>query len=155
MPQESRERALAQVETIARLMDSQFKIPGTNFRFGLESIVGLLPVGGDAVGFLASAGLVLTMARHGASPQLVMRMLINVALDAIVGAIPVLGDLFDMTFKANNRNVTLLREHYQEGKYQGSALPVVLGALLGLTVIGGALAMLLWWIGSNVYAWLS
>ena len=145
-----RSHALERVSAFAKLMDSQFRIPGTEFRFGLESIIGLVPGGGDAVGFLASAGLVLTMARHGASPQLVARMLINVALDATIGAIPLLGDLFDMTFKANNRNVELLRRHYEEGRYTGSAWPVVLGALLGLLVIAAVLVWLLWQLGEWV-----
>ncbi len=130
-PDPSQEQALERVASLAKLMDSQFRIPGTDLRFGLESVVGLLPVGGDAVGFLASAGLVLTMARHGASPQLVARMLINVAVDAFVGAIPLLGDLFDIVYKANNRNVRLLEAYYAEGKYRGSAWPVVSMALVG------------------------
>lgn len=145
-----RERALKQVSTLARLMDSQFRIPGTEFRFGLESLAGLLPVGGDAIGFMASAGLVLTMARNGASPQLVIRMLINVALDAFIGAIPLVGDLFDVVYKANNRNVKLLEDYYAQGKYRGSAWPVVLMALAVLVVIGAGLAWVLWWVGTLI-----
>ena len=145
-----RQAALAQVRQLAELMDSRFKVPGTDFRFGLESIVGLLPVGGDAIGFVASAGLVLTMARHGASPRLVALMLVNVAIDAFVGAIPVLGDLFDVVYKANNRNVRLLERHYAEGKYEGSAWPVVLLALVVLGFIAWGLVWVLWTVG----AWL-
>ncbi len=149
-PAPEHRNALKQVASLAKLMDSQFRVPGTGIRFGLESIVGLLPVGGDAVGFLASAGLVLTMARHGASPQLVARMLVNVAVDAFVGAIPLIGDLFDVVYKANNRNVQLLEAYYAEGKYRGSAWPVVTMALVVLILIGGALAWVLWRIGAWV-----
>ncbi len=90
------------------------------------------------------------MARHGASPQLVARMLINVTIDAFVGAIPVLGDLFDVVYKANNRNVKLLEDYYAKDKYRGSAWPVVLMALVVLALIGGALTWLLYLIGSWV-----
>ena len=145
-----RERALAQVRQLANLMDSRFRVPGTGLRFGLESIAGLVPVGGDALGFVASAGLVLTMARHGASPRLVSLMLVNVAVDAFVGAIPVLGDLFDVVYKANDRNVRLLERHYAEGKYEGSAWPVVALALVVLGLIAWGLVWVLWTVG----AWL-
>ena len=145
-----RERALAQVRQLANLMDSRFRVPGTSLRFGLESIAGLVPVGGDALGFVASAGLVLTMARHGASPRLVALMLVNVAVDAFVGAIPVLGDLFDVVYKANDRNVRLLERHYAEGKYEGSAWPVVALALVVLGLIAWGLVWVLWTVG----AWL-
>ena len=145
-----RERALAQVRQLANLMDSRFRVPGTGLRFGLESIAGLVPVGGDALGFVASAGLVLTMARHGASPRLVALMLVNVAVDAFVGAIPVLGDLFDVVYKANDRNVRLLERHYAEGKYEGSAWPVVALALVVLGLIAWGLVWVLWTVG----AWL-
>ena len=145
-----RAAALARVRQLAELMDSRFTVPGTDFRFGLESLVGLLPVGGDAVGFVASAGLVLTMARHGASPRLVALMLVNVAVDAFVGAVPVLGDLFDVVYKANNRNVALLEAHYREGKYEGSAWPVVAMALAVLGLIAWGLAWVLWTVGAWV-----
>ena len=143
-------KALTQVETFARLLDSQFTIPGTNIKFGLDAIVGLLPVGGDAASFLASSGLVLVMARNGASGAVVARMVFNIALDALIGAIPVLGDLFDVAFKANNRNVKLLRAHYQEGKHRGSGWPIFIVALFALILIGGALAWILWQLGALV-----
>lgn len=150
IPLRDRQAALQQVRRIAELMDSRFKVPGTDFRFGLESIAGLLPVGGDAIGFAASAGLVLTMARHGASPRLVALMLVNVAVDAFVGAIPVLGDLFDVVYKANNRNVRLLEAHYAEGKHTGSVWPVVAMAAVVLLLIAVGLAWAVWTVGEWV-----
>ena len=145
-----RDKALRRVRSLAQLMDSRFRVPGTDIRFGLESVVGLLPVGGDAIGFAASAGLVLTMARHAASPRLVALMLVNVAVDAFVGAVPVLGDLFDVVYKANDRNVRLLEEHYAEGKHSGSVWPVVAMAAAALVLIGAALALLLYTVGAFV-----
>ena len=127
---------LRSLDTLADWLDSRFTIPGTDIRFGLDAVVGLIPGAGNAAGYLASSALVLTMARHGASMRLVVRMLLNIALDATVGAIPILGSIFDVAYKANNRNVRLLREHYAEGKHTGSAAPVIAIALAGLLIIG-------------------
>lgn len=143
-----RSKALKTVDTLAKLLDSQFKIPGTEFRFGLDAIVGLIPIGGDAVSFLASGALVLTMARHGASGQLVARMLGNIAIDAIVGAVPFLGDFFDVAFKANNKNVELLKEHYEAGKHSGSGWGIFLLTFIALLTMGAGLAWLLFWVGN-------
>jgi len=147
--------SLTLVSVYAKLLDSQFKIPGTEFRFGLDAIAGLIPIGGDAVSFLASGALVLTMVRHGASGQLAARMLGNIAIDALVGAVPFLGDLFDVAFKANNRNVALLKEHYEEGKHTGSGWGIFLGTLLALLLMGAGLAWLLFWIGRSIISLLS
>ena len=152
---QDRSKALERMDAFARLLDSQFVIPGTKFRFGLDAIAGLIPVGGDAASFMASGALVLTMARHGASPMLIARMLLNIAVDAMVGAIPILGDLFDVTFKANNRNVKLLREHYTENKHTGSVWPVVFGALVVLIFMGIALSWLLWQVASFLWSMIS
>ena len=128
--------ALKRADQLADLLDSRFVIPGTDIRFGVDALLGLVPGGGDLVGYVASGALVLTMARHGASPLLVARMLGNVLLDTVVGSVPVLGTVFDVAYKANNRNVRLLREHYAEGKHTGSAAPVIAIALAGLLIIG-------------------
>ena len=97
--------------------------------------------------FLASGALVLTMVRHGASGQLAARMLLNIAIDALVGAVPFVGDLFDVAFKANVKNVELLKEHYDEGKHSGSGWGIFLATFLALLVMGAGLAWLLFWIG--------
>lgn len=108
------------VERISHLLDSQFRVPGTTWRFGLDPIMGLLPVVGGIPSLAVSAALIMTMMRHGASGHLVVRMVLNVLLDTLVGAIPVVGNIFDFAYKANDRNVRMLRAHYAEGKYQGS-----------------------------------
>ena len=123
---------LALVRNVARLMDSRFTIPGTNIRFGLDPLIGLfLPGLGSVASSLVSLALISTMARHGASRHLVIRMLLNVLLDTTVGAIPLAGSVFDVFYRANDRNVELLRRHYDEGRYQGS------GAWLIATLLGG------------------
>lgn len=97
----------------ADLLDARFKIPGTHIRFGLDFLLGLVPGIGDAISLGFSGILVATMAKHGASPWLVVRMLINVLLDATLGSVPLVGNLFDLFFKANHRNAKLLRQHYE------------------------------------------
>ena len=127
--QQRRVPQLRYVDTFSRVLDTKFRIPGTDVRFGLDFILGLVPGAGDVLSLGMSGTLVATMARHGASPRLVARMLFNVALDAIVGAIPVLGNIFDLVYKANYRNAQLMREYYEEGKHTGSVWPVVLAVI--------------------------
>lgn len=113
------------VEWVSHLMDEQFRIPGTSFRFGLDPILNLIPVVGDLSGFAVSAALVATMAKHGASGKVLTLMVLNIVLDATIGAIPILGQIFDFTYKANTRNIKLLRAHYAEGKHTGSGKGVI------------------------------
>lgn len=124
------------LDAMSDLLDSRFRIPGTNIRFGLDFLVGLVPYAGDLVTFAFSGVLVLAMVRNGASGMVAMKMLGNILLDTLVGSVPVLGDLFDLSFKANRRNYKLLQEHYQEGKHGGSAWPIVLGVLFVLLLLG-------------------
>lgn len=120
------------VEWVSHLMDEQFRIPGTNFRFGLDPILNLIPVVGDLSGFAVSAALVATMAKHGASGKVLTLMILNIILDATIGAIPILGQIFDFTYKANTRNIRLLRSHYAEGKHKGSGKGVITVIVIAL-----------------------
>lgn len=122
------------VEWVSHLMDEQFRIPGTNFRFGLDPILNLIPVVGDLSGFAVSAALVATMAKHGASGKVLTLMILNIILDAAIGAIPILGQILDFTYKANTRNIRLLRAHYAEGKHQGSGKGVIIVILIVLVL---------------------
>ncbi|UOQ51980.1 DUF4112 domain-containing protein [Hymenobacter cellulosivorans] len=132
------------VERVAHLLDSQFKLPGTNFRFGLDPILGLLPVVGGLPTLAVSGVLVMTMMRHGASGALVVRMVLNILLDTIIGAIPILGNIFDFAYKSNDRNVALLRAHYAEGKHQGSGRGLLTVVLIGFFIFLAALIWGLW-----------
>jgi len=135
---------------VARLMDSQFRLPGTRFRFGLDPLLGLLPVVGDLSSFAVSAALIVTMMRHGATGAVVVRMVLNALFDAVIGAIPLIGNIFDFAYKANDRNVELLRRHYAEGKYQGSGkgliAVVVLILVVGFGLIGWGSYELIQWL---------
>lgn len=118
--QRARDSSLKLVEKIARLLDSRFVIPGTNIRFGLDPIMSMFPVLGDLFTFLISAALIHTMHRHGASGKVVIKMMLNSTFDAVLGTIPVVGTIFDVFYRSNDRNVKLLHEHYFQGKHQGS-----------------------------------
>lgn len=115
------DRDLAQLDTLANVLDNQFRIPGTQFRFGLDALIGLVPYVGDFAGLIVSGFLFRIMLRRGAGPGIMLQMLGNVLLDAAVGSIPLLGDLFDFGFKANRRNVDLLRRYYTAGKARPNA----------------------------------
>lgn len=111
---------LQSFESISRLLDSKFEIPGTGIRFGLDPILSLMPVIGDLITLVISSMLIYTMHNHGASRKVVIKMMLNAGLDTVIGAIPLVGTVFDVFYRSNERNVRLLREHYYEGKHQGS-----------------------------------
>lgn len=140
---------LAWVDGFSRLLDTRFRIPGTDVRFGLDVVLGLVPYAGDVISLVLSGLMVATMARHGASGMLVIKMLANIALDALVGTVPFLGDLFDLFYKANVRNLHLMREHYGQGQHQGSAWPVVIAVVVFILTLIAAVAWLAW----QVLAW--
>ena len=123
---------------LARVLDEAVRIPGTNIRIGLDALLGLLPGGGDVAGGVFSGLIILQAARAGAPAPVLGRMLANVAIDVVVGAIPLLGDLFDVAWRANTRNVRLLeswRERPATTK-RASALTVG-GVLLALLLLVG------------------
>ncbi|HKH61671.1 MAG TPA: DUF4112 domain-containing protein [Flavitalea sp.] len=144
------QRDFKQLERIAKLMDAQFTVPGTNFKFGLDGIIGLIPGAGDISTFAVSAYLLTIMARNGASGYVMARMVLNVVIDAVVGMIPILGDLFDIAFKANMRNLKLMKEHYVEGRHKGGAWKILVPVLLLLLIVVGGVI----WGGYKLFAWL-
>lgn len=128
-------RNLKNLDVLAKLMDAQFRVPGTNFRFGLDSLFGLIPGVGDLSTFAVSGYMLMIMAKNGASGFLLARMVVNILVDAVFGSIPILGDLFDVAFKANIRNMRLMQEHYKEGRHRGSAWKVFVPILIILFLI--------------------
>jgi hypothetical protein len=105
----SREQRLARLEGVAKLLDVAFVVPGTNIRYGIDGLIGLIPVVGDLITTAISLWLVNEARALGAPWHLTARMLANVALDGAVGAVPLVGDAFDVAFRANVRNMKLLR----------------------------------------------
>jgi Domain of unknown function (DUF4112) len=108
----SHQERLAQVRWLARMLDDNFSIPGTRIHFGWDSVLGFIPGLGDVAG----TALALLIVRHawqtGASKLTLTHMLGNVAADFAIGAIPLVGNLFDFAFKANRRNARLLERHF-------------------------------------------
>ena len=104
-------RDLAALRRFASLMDEEFAIPGLRQRIGLDALLGFIPGVGDAGGALLSSWIILGALRHRVPAIHVLRMVLNVALDTIVGAVPVLGDVFDILFKENVDNVELILRH--------------------------------------------
>jgi len=108
---QSRAERIARLDALANLLDTAFFVPGTNIRFGVDALIGLIPGIGDAVTTALSLYIVHEARQLGAPRHLIARMLANVALDGVVGAVPFLGDAFDVMWRANRRNMTLLRNH--------------------------------------------
>ncbi len=108
----SRRMALERLEWLATLLDSAVILPG-NIRIGLDAVVGLMPGIGDALTSAVSLWMVKEAHALGASRQVIMRMVGNVAVDALAGSVPVVGDIFDVAWRANLRNVSLLRKHFE------------------------------------------
>jgi hypothetical protein len=105
----TREQRLARLDAIAKLLDIAFILPGTNIRYGIDGIIGLIPVVGDIIATALSLWLVREARALGAPWHVTARMLGNVAIQGVVGTVPVAGDAFDVLFRANIRNVRMLR----------------------------------------------
>jgi len=104
---------LRRIKAIAYWLDERFRIPGTNIRIGIDGLAGLVPGIGDAATTLIALYIVAEAYRLGLPPRAIARMLTNVGLDFMLGSIPLLGDIFDVAFKANRRNVRLLLEQLE------------------------------------------
>jgi hypothetical protein len=105
----TREQRLARLDALAKLLDVAFIVPGTNIRYGIDGLIGLIPVVGDIITTAISLWLVREARALGAPWHITTRMLANVALDGVVGMVPLAGDAFDVMFRANVRNVRMLR----------------------------------------------
>jgi Domain of unknown function (DUF4112) len=102
---------LRRIRKIAKLLDTAIGIPGTKFRIGLDPILGLIPGGGDLVGAAISAYMIYLATSFGLEKSKVSQMIKNIALETTVGFVPIVGDIFDVYFKANIRNLDILEQH--------------------------------------------
>lgn len=132
-----RDDPAARVRALARTLDSAVRIPGTGITFGLDSVIGLVPGFGDVAGAFMSGYIVLASARLGVPPVVVARMILNLGVDTVVGSVPLLGDLFDVGFRANMRNAALLDRHLAEPvATRRSSRMAVAAAIAGVVILG-------------------
>jgi Domain of unknown function (DUF4112) len=121
------EESVARLEAVGRLMDGAIVLPGTNIRLGLDAIIGLVPVAGDVISGLVSSYLIWEARQLGAPRWLIARMMANALLDTTIGVIPVVGDAFDLMFRANMKNMALLRRHMEKRGFTRAAGPIIEG----------------------------
>jgi hypothetical protein len=105
------EARLTRIRLLSRVLDEQFRIPGTTYRVGLDGLLGLIPGVGDAAGALLSTYILYDAIRLGAPSTVLLRMIANIGIDAVGGVIPIVGDIFDMAWKTNKKNVALLHAY--------------------------------------------
>ena len=147
-------RDLVALQRFSTLMDEQFQIPGLGTRIGLDALLGFVPGIGDAGGALLSSWIILGALRHHVPAIHILRMVLNVALDTMVGAVPVLGDIFDILFKENVDNVALILRYRDPTRPPRSAVGIWLAAAsVALFLIALFLATLL--AVGRVFSWLA
>ena len=117
------EQSLLRLEALAQLMDGAFFIPGTKIRVGLDALIGLVPIAGDLISSIVSSYLIWEARQLGASRWVIGRMIANTTIDTVFGAVPIVGDAFDVVFRANLKNLALLRRHLEKrGRLGGNRI---------------------------------
>jgi hypothetical protein len=143
---------VATLRTISKVFDELFRVPGTNLRFGLDALIGLLPGGGDLVGGAVSAYAIVLASRLGAPSTVIMRMGLNILIDTVVGAVPLLGDLFDAGWKANRKNADLLERYVAApAATKRTSMAVVVGTIFVVVagIVGVAVGTV--WLLSQLF----
>jgi hypothetical protein len=146
---ETRQRLAA----LAWLLDSSIPIPGTRFTVGIDALIGLFPFIGDMIGVLLSSYILSEASRLGAPKSVLMRMSFNIGIEGLVGIVPFAGDLFDAAFKANQRNVKLLNDWFDQPQKTARAsrafgIGLVVAVVLSLMLLGYAALLILRWLFS-------
>ncbi len=130
---------------LSQLLDNAIGIPGTKYRFGLDPILGLIPGGGDTIAGALGAYIIIEAARMGIPRKVVWKMVGNILFDSLVGTVPALGDLFDVAWKANVRNMTLLESNLsvdqQEQNRKSDLIFLILLTMLLLIIVVGFAAL--------------
>jgi hypothetical protein len=147
-----RRQAIDHLGVLSHLLDRAFRVPGTNWRFGLDAVIGLVPGLGDVIGSLVGAYSLWIARQLGAPASVQARMVMNIALDGFLGLVPIAGDLFDFAFKAHSRNHALLSRWLQTPHRirRSSWIVLVFGALILLALLGAAV-----WILLKAVQWVS
>ena len=126
---------LSQLRRISRLLDNAVSIPGTKISFGLDPIIGLLPGGGDTITGGIAGYIVVEAARMGVPREILWKMVGNILIDSLAGTVPVVGDLFDVGWKANVKNIELLEKHLDLAESGKSDKLFIIGLILLLSLI--------------------
>lgn len=106
------DKKIRAIENLAALMDSQFKFPGTQIPLGLDTLIGLIPGIGDTIGLSVAGYIIVQSSKLGLPKYKTIQMIFNSVIDWLIGTIPLIGDLFDWGWRANNRNAAILRDHF-------------------------------------------
>lgn len=147
----AQEQRLQGLRKLAALLDSAFIVPGTSYRIGLDPIFGLIPGLGDLVSPLFTVGILVQGWQIGIPKVVQLRMIFNVAIDSLVGAVPIVGDLFDFAWKSNDMNMTLLERHaYEEHRPSAGDWAFVTLMVVIVLVLAVLPVMLMIWLGSMV-----
>ncbi|MEA5578077.1 DUF4112 domain-containing protein [Anabaena sp. UHCC 0451] len=134
---------LKRIRQISKVLDNAITIPGTQVGIGLDPIIGLIPVGGDVLGLIFSTYIIIESARLGVSRATLGRMIVNIIIDALVGAIPMLGDLFDFAWRANNYNLNLLEDYLKSpGEKKKADQGFIIALFVGLFLLAIVLVAL-------------
>ena len=120
---------------ISRLLDNAISIPGTKISFGLDPILGLLPGGGDTITGGIAGYIVVEAARMGVPREILLKMVGNILIDSVAGTVPVVGDLFDVGWKANLKNMELLEKHLDIAESSNSDRLLIVGLILLISLI--------------------
>ncbi|HYO75817.1 MAG TPA: DUF4112 domain-containing protein [Thermoanaerobaculia bacterium] len=156
-PDEKLPQDLVALRKFAYLMDQAFPVPGTNIRVGLDAALGLIPGVGDVMGAVLSTWIIAGALRHRVPARVILRMVFNVAIDLIFGAIPVAGDVFDFLYEENMKNMRLLEKHRDRTRppRRSSEIALMLGLIvaflvtLALSLVVLVFALVIWLIGQR------
>ncbi len=156
-PDEKLPRDLVAMRRFARLMDEAIAIKGTPFKVGLDALLGLIPGVGDIIGGLLSTWIVIGGLRHRVPARIILRMILNIAIDLLGGAIPVAGDVFDFLYEENVKNMRLLEKHRDRRRPPRSTAAIAFVAMLivlfvlamAVGVVFAVIALVLWLIGER------
>jgi hypothetical protein len=133
------EKVKNQLDQIAWFLDNAFKVPGINWRFGAEALIGLIPGAGDLISGAVGLMLLFRAFQFKLPKIVILRMIVNTLLDITIGAIPFLGDIFDFIFKANSRNMAMFRQYAEQPAQSTTRHWIFIGsvaAIFGLVVLG-------------------
>jgi hypothetical protein len=139
------------LDDLARLLDDSIEVPWLPFRIGVESLLGMIPILGDILGAAISSYILFLASRLGAARITLLRMALNVAIESAVGVIPLVGDVFDFGWKANLRNVNLLKAHLKDPmKARRTDWFFSLLLVLALVAVLALFAWTAWWVGRSL-----